>query len=306
MGCIVSWPTGLQIPNPPITDYDFLCTTAKQKLTKVPQLNTGNSFFYMDRSHRLWKMKKNPRTDELRSTYNNNFRVFLLPNTTLLLKPLGVLHVKPGLITIMMLRAKTDMFEILQENTDFECILNGLVQVSNAIAWLHEHGLAHRDIKPENIVFHEGRFKLIDFDFCSPLEEFVHCGTEHYMCSKSTMRRWKGSQAMCSKRADVYAFGKTILFILWHACRQHVIPYDKRLHAMFHGAPVVCIEMPEPWQHWLAVAVKCCSKMPPVKIPLLPLTIKNTLTAVDSIAVPTSVKVVDADPAFAEAAPFRF
>ena len=303
MGCVVSSQASTDIPFPPVSDYDFLCATAKQRLDKVPKLNTEKSFFYSDRSHRLWKMRKNHCQDDLLSTYHNNFRVFLLPYTNLILKPLGVFHVKTGIVAITMERAQTDMFELVQRGTDFEVVTNGLVQIANAIAWLHEHGLAHRDVKPENIVLHEGRFKLIDFDFCSPLEEFTHCGTQYYMCSKSVTRKWNCSAAECSKRADVYAFGKTILFVLWHASRQKVISYpEKPLCDMFYDKGVTTVELTEPWQHWLSVVLKCSSGTPPVKIPLLPLTlpltIGNTLTAVNPITIPTTFKMVDADPTF--------
>jgi len=264
------------ISHPPVTDYDFLCTRARQKLVEQPHLNTDKSSFYMDRSKCLWKMRKDKDKEELLSTYHNNFRAFLLPETIFLLKPLGVFHVKNGVIAITMERGKSDMFEMLKQNTDFDHITNGLVQIANAISWLHEHGLAHRDIKPENIVYHKGRFKLIDFDFCSPLDEFVHCGTQHFMCSTTMMRTWNCSPTESSKRADVHAFGKTILFILWNASRQKVIPLDVRLYRMFYNDSMEYVELPGPWHHWFAVVVKCCDKEPPTKIPLLPLASTGT------------------------------
>lgn len=37
-------------------------------------------------------------------------------------------------------------------------------QISDAIFFLHEHGIVHRDIKDENVVLdHEGNVQLIDF-----------------------------------------------------------------------------------------------------------------------------------------------
>lgn len=296
MGCIISTTDLVEIPNPPVSDYDFLCTTAKQKLDKVSHLNTDKSFFYTDRSRRLWKMRKDKDKEDLSATYHNNFRVFLLPESNFLLKPSGAFRVKNGIIAIVMERAEIDMFEMLQENTDFECITNGLIQIANAVSWLHKHGLAHRDIKPENIVYHKGRFKMIDFDFCSPLEEFSYCGTEHFMCSKSKMSHWKCSLVDFSKRADVHAFGKTILFILWHASRQRAIPIDKRLYNMFYSDHIEHIELPGPWQHWFNIAMACCSKEPPIKIPLLPLAITNTATTPNPITAKTAVKVFHAYP----------
>lgn len=296
MGCIVSSTDLVGIPNPPVSNYDFLCTAAGQKLLSVSELNTDKSFFYKDKSQRLWKMRTDKNKEELLSTYHNNFRAFLLPESNFLLKPSGAFHVRTGVIAIVMERGETDMFEMLQEKTDFECITNGLIQIADGISWLHKYGLAHRDIKPENIVYHQGRFKLIDFDFCSPLEEFTYCGTVNFMCSKSMTSQWKGSLADFSKRADVHAFGKTILFILWHASSQQVIPFDKRLYDMFYGDHIKHIELPGVWQYWFDVTVKCCSNEPPTKIPLLPLAITNTATTPNPITAKTTVKVFHAYP----------
>lgn len=296
MGCIISPRTLAGIPTPPITDYDFLCTTARQKLVHQSHLNTDKSFFYMDRLKHLWKMRKDHDKDELLSTYNNNYRVSLLPETNLLLKPVGVFRVNKGIIAISMEQGDSDMFELLQKNTNFACITNGLVQIANAVSWLHEHGLAHRDIKPENIVYHKGRFKLIDFDFCSPLEEFVHCGTQHFMCSKAMVDNWHCIPTESSKRADVYAFGKTILFILWNASRQRVIPIDERLYTMFYSDTVEHVELPGVWQHWSDAVLQCCSQKPPTKIPLLPLAVAKTATTPNPITAKTAVKVFHAYP----------
>ena len=253
----------------------------------------------MDRLNRLWKMRKDNSKEELLSTYHNNCRALLLAETSFLLKPSGVFHIKNGVIAIVMERGEMDMFDMLAQNTDFECITNGLIQIASAVSWLHEHGLAHRDIKPENIVYHKGRFKLIDFDFCSPLEEFMHCGTQHFMCSKAMMRKWNCSSTESSKRADVHAFGKTILFILWNASRQQVIPIDERLYKMFYNGSMEHIDVPGTWQHWFDVAMKCCSEEPPTKIPLLPLAVANTTTTPNPITARTAVKVCYAYPILA-------
>ena len=47
-----------------------------------------------------------------------------------------------------------------------------LWQISNALHWLHSHGIAHMDVKPENIVIlktgkSEWSFKLNDFGLVS-------------------------------------------------------------------------------------------------------------------------------------------
>jgi WD40 repeat protein len=72
------------------------------------------------------------------------------------------------------------------------------LDVVNALAKLHEHGLVHRDVKPGNIIFVNGRAKLADIGLVSRGSEgrtFV--GTEGYIPPEGP-----GSPA-----ADIYALG---------------------------------------------------------------------------------------------------
>ena len=197
-------------------------------------------------------------------------------------------------------RAETDMFEMLQENTDFECITNGLIQDSGCgyLGYINT-GLAYRDIKPENIVYHSYRSGIDRFRFLFTTRRvcLLRNGTFHVF--ESMTRHWKCSLVDFSKRADVHAFGKTILFILWQASIQGVIPIDKRLYKMFYSDRIEQIELPGPWQHWFDVAMVCCSKEPPTKIPLLPLTVTNTATTPNPITAKTAVKVFHAYPTLA-------
>lgn len=58
-----------------------------------------------------------------------------------------------------------------------------LVQIAEAIKYLHSHQVAHRDIKPENIVISNGVCKLCDFGWsalCSNERRKTYCGTFDY------------------------------------------------------------------------------------------------------------------------------
>lgn len=298
MGCLVSLP---QTPVPSDIEYRRLCTVAQQTLIPLKTLNTKKSYFYRDRREHLWKLRKDRHVEELREVYHNNMRAFLLPANHFLLQPMAIHKLTKTAFAIKMRHANTDLYEFMDKSFDVRDITKALRDVAEAIHWLHGRHLAHRDIKPENIVRHKGRWKLIDFDFCSPIEHFVHCGTECFACPPDVTKNWPGSLSDSSKRGDVYAFGKMILMILWAAGDAGYIKQRRVIWVMFHKSYVTSINLDiEPkWQPWLDIATICCDKIPPVEIPALPATIEHTLGTIYGGTTVASVQMVDADPVFA-------
>ena len=235
-------------------------------------LNTDKSSFFLDKRGLLWKMRKEKFTHEANSTYYNNLRIQSLPKNHYMLSPLKVERVDSKTVAIQMKRASVDLFDLLRFPFSIKRVLHGLHDIREAVTWLHAHGIAHRDIKPENIVVHRGRFKLVDFDFCFPLTDFVECGTEFFMCSKKYVKRWMVSHATMSQRMDVYAFGKLILAVFWQAMKHKTFEYDFDIWHMFH-APVLNASRHTntfPFPEWIDVAILCCAAVPPDEIPPLP------------------------------------
>jgi serine/threonine protein kinase len=96
-------------------------------------------------------------------------------------------------------------------------VIRILLQVGEALAYTHEHGVIHRDIKPENIMLLEnGKVKLLDFGiavlegerrarwqgFSSPV------GTPDYMAPEL----WSGTPG--SVQSDIYAVGVVLYELL--------------------------------------------------------------------------------------------
>lgn len=294
MGCFIS-------PPPVDKSFEEMCEHAKQKLTPISTFNTNKSFFFKDEDGFLWKLRKHINRKETISLFNNYNIVRWLPETDCILKPLQVHIVDRKAIALKMPQGEKDLFDVMHAFFDANFIFQALHNISEAIHWFHGHGMAHRDIKPENVVFHKGRFKLIDFDFSSPLHKFEHCGTENYMCSQKMTANWPGSSSDSSRRADVYAFGKMILMIMCNGAYSGHIKRPLYLWKMF------CEEVPKArsqkigpvWQPWLDLAVACCGTIPPVTIPPLPTTMENAIGTIDGETNRTPLQVVDADDIFA-------
>lgn len=86
-----------------------------------------------------------------------------------------------------------------------------IVQIANALDYLHSHQIVHFDIKPDNILItNNGRsIKLIDLGFAySDCYEAIASGSRTF----SAPEQFTSSQNV-DLRADIYALGKVIEFI---------------------------------------------------------------------------------------------
>lgn len=88
-------------------------------------------------------------------------------------------------------------------------VLDYMIQLTDALAYAHEHGIVHRDVKPENMfVMSDGTIKLGDFGIAqaenidssfTKTSEII--GSVYYMAPEIA----RGEQA--TRRSDIYAAG---------------------------------------------------------------------------------------------------
>jgi serine/threonine-protein kinase len=87
-----------------------------------------------------------------------------------------------------------------------------MIDVGDALAYVHSQGVVHRDVKPENIIINSaGDAKLIDFALASRYDilsrTFVRRkvqGTRSYMAPEQILGK------AVDNRADVYSYGATV------------------------------------------------------------------------------------------------
>ena len=221
--------------------------------------DTTTSKFYLDGHDRVWKIHTEPSAYEIGHMLRNNCFVLSMNTHEHILKPIQVTHVSALSISIVMPHASEDLFSILSKPFDFQWISDQLLGIADAIHCLHRSGRAHRDIKPENIVIHEGKLKLIDFDFCYPLSVLAHCGTEYFNCTKAMTENWLQPVEEKSKKMDVYGFGKLIMSILWQAPGPHVVLYRSFAFETFHQTFVTSCKhlYTGLYGQWCSVALLC-------------------------------------------------
>ena len=183
---------------------------------KIEEFQTIKSEFYKDKTkHVLWKIHKESSAREIGFMVKNNRMITLLPKHEHILSPIDVIHLDSTTMATSMPLASQDLFTIISNPFDTTNMQLQLIGIAKGIHYLHSKGIAHRDLKPENIVKHDGKLKIIDFDFCYPLKVLAHCGTEFFKCPRHITTDWNVSIEEKSKKMDVYGFGKLIFSILW-------------------------------------------------------------------------------------------
>lgn len=251
MGCFISNPSVLE-------------KYVGETLMYQPAVSNETTSIYINSKNVLWKVCKGE-PEVIRKCFMNNYRVKRLPISPMIVSPQRMLKISKNEMAISMNYYPGDLFSFTLAPFDFKKVLNGLQNIVDAIKFLHTRDLAHRDIKPENIVVDQEYFRLIDFDFTSPLVHFVKCGTKNYMYPFTTTLDWTARER--SIRFDIYAFGRTILYVFYCAAQLKMIEHPKRMKKLF-TENVILKDVKNPFTtnsdvaYWFDVALKCCSEVP--------------------------------------------
>lgn len=269
MGCFISHPTVLE-------------RYAGETLEYRADISNEVTSIYISPKKTLWKVCQGE-APAIRVIFMNNYRVQHLPPSPWIVQPQKLFKISPTKMAISMHYHSTDLFNFMLKKFDLKYVLQGMSEIANGMAYLHSKGLAHRDIKPENIVVGPKHFHLIDFDFTSPLTECVHCGTPYFLFPKSISDKWDCSNRTRSIRYDVYAFGKTIIHILYHAAflggfppaQQEFIVSVYKTQGVLEG-PFDCSPFHEDITAWFDVALHCCQREPVLEA--IPTTDKTVMT----------------------------
>ncbi|KNC78465.1 CAMK/CAMKL/CHK1 protein kinase [Sphaeroforma arctica JP610] len=117
-----------------------------------------------------------------------------------------------------------ELFDIVVPDVglDTAIVKSYVLQLSSAVGYLHNMGIAHRDIKPENIVLDESKstVKLIDLGLSEVISSDSkaiykrHIGTIPYMAPELLVQDAAPRITLDLKKADVWALGIVMYCLL--------------------------------------------------------------------------------------------
>ena len=139
-----------------------------------------------------------------------------------------------------------------------------MLQLTDAVALAHSHGVIHRDLKPQNVLIKtDGTIKLSDFGIATiPSSPSITCkenvmGSVHYMAPEVT----KGKTA--NALSDIYSLGVTFFELLIGR-----VPFDDdesvkiAVKHISNPMPSVCRIDPSIPVQYERIIFKACSKDP--------------------------------------------
>lgn len=162
---------------------------------------------------------------------------------------------------------------------DLEKIVDLFIDVSDALAHCHKHGMVHRDIKPDNIMIEDetDRVVLVDFGLArwieSPLDvesltkssDFL--GTPHYMSPEQV--GVFPERVKITDKTDVWSLGVTLYYAL-----TGTTPFDgenayKLFAAMVHNDPRRISEFIPDLPKWLEQLISDCLQKDALRRPTM-------------------------------------
>lgn len=129
-----------------------------------------------------------------------------------------------GASFIVTKKASGDLFSYFTLNLKYHfktdlTILRIMVQISSALAYIHESGFIHCDLDPENILYNECKETgdihvfICDFGLSVP---------ENTIAGQRGKPIWRARETIMTKKSDVYSLGK-ILHYLTIKRAEHII-----------------------------------------------------------------------------------
>ncbi len=270
MGCFQSTlnvtGTCINVPRPPNSPATLIMRHIRKNTRQLDISSSKRSRLFVDKYDIIWKISTSELVEIAELIQRNNTLVMSLPENNYILKPTSVTRLTPHVLCICQPMAFCDLHEWGCVPFKWETVTIFLKQVAEGIHWLHDLNVCHGDIKPENIVLQGLHARIIDFDFVASLEDTSQCHTKMFKPPREIVSEWNVANSVLSKRCDVYAFGKTILFMLFrlelHRGNVPVSWWKKSYIARGHAHSFEALE-----GKWADIAFECCRRCPPERIP---------------------------------------
>ena len=143
-------------------------------------------------------------------------------------------HEKSLFFVMPVLKGQSLRFHLREQTLTLGDILDGAIQVSEALEYTHSQDVLHRDIKPENLMVSKDdgggiRFRVMDFGLARDVNTSrmtktgVVVGTMGYMSPEQV------TGAPCDGRSDLYSLGTVI-----YECLTGELPFSGEMQSILY------------------------------------------------------------------------
>ena len=202
--------------------------------------------FLLGSTHHSFAYKRPLNEASAIQTLRNEALIYMQLDHPHIIKLKGVTdQVKPPEIDLIMEFIRGDaLIELVDTHFAIQDLINILLQIADAVSYLHEQGFIHKDLKLDNVMYDplKKKCKLFDFGLTSPKEGYQRTsGTYFYMApellSISHVKRR-------SEKVDSWSFG----VICFQFLSKGMIPFPKlsvrESKAEFHSRIAKRIDQP--------------------------------------------------------------
>ena len=150
-----------------------------------------------------------------------------------------------------------------RQSLDWPVINRILIEMTEALAHVHDHGLVHRDVKPDNIFLTEsGAAKLLDFGIAIRQARSIcpgdsRLGTPFYMPPEQILG-WQ-----LDGRTDLYALGMTAYEMVTRRVAYDAMDLRSLLRMHIDAPPPDLLDAVPDAPAWLAEFVRRCTQKHP-------------------------------------------
>lgn len=151
--------------------------------------------------------------------------------------------------------------DVLNDTSDLgglQNVVTVLIDISNALKYLHDNGYVHGDVKPDNIGRRGDDFVLLDFGICRKAEDFTP-DTTPTGSLRTRPPEWLLREKFDAEKFDVWALGATIFnfaagrFPL--IAREDTIPRISKPDERKRFEQIVANRIRRRWTKWVTMEI---------------------------------------------------
>ena len=178
---------------------------------------------------KFWKVCLRKQVNHSRRTRRITMAQHFIPDDDYVVHPTRVVSLREAILLEFQWFGDGDLYNFIHSDAvaSVKTVNAILKYTARCIQYVHSRGRVHLDIKPENILLLGTETRLCDLEFSNSGEPFRMRGTPLYIPQLCVCKRWYErvdiADAERSRRLDIYAFGKTILIVLYQCLSWQVL-----------------------------------------------------------------------------------